>query len=92
MQTDLITKVYFNEHLTHSCVGMPQGLQALLFNGICKQKLFEQSFVKFLNACQMSNIRDTRACSVVFYISMKLSCITFQIVPHLIETVLAILI
>ena len=27
---DLITKVYFNEHLTHSCVGMPQGLQALL--------------------------------------------------------------
>ena len=23
MQTDLITKVYFNEHLTHSCVGMP---------------------------------------------------------------------
>ena len=31
MQTDLITKVYFNEHLTHSCVGMPQGLQALLY-------------------------------------------------------------
>ena len=30
MRTDLITKVYFNEHLTHSCVGMPQGLQALL--------------------------------------------------------------
>ena len=30
MQTDLITKVYFNEHLTHSCVGIPQGLQALL--------------------------------------------------------------
>ena len=30
MQTDLITKVYFNEHSTHSCVGMPQGLQALL--------------------------------------------------------------
>ena len=30
MQTDLITKVYFNEHLTHSCVGMPQGPQALL--------------------------------------------------------------
>ena len=30
MQTDLITKVYFSEHLTHSCVGMPQGLQALL--------------------------------------------------------------
>ena len=29
MQTDLITKVYFNEHLTHSCVGMPQSLQAL---------------------------------------------------------------
>ena len=32
MQTDLITKVYFNEHLsdlTHSCVGMPKGLQAL---------------------------------------------------------------
>ena len=29
MHTDLITKVYFNEHLTHSCVGMPQGLQAL---------------------------------------------------------------
>ena len=52
---------------------------------ICKQKLFEQSFVKFLNACQMSNIRDTRACSMALYISMKLSCITFQIVPHLIE-------
>ena len=36
MQTDLITKVYFNEHLTHSCVGMPQGLQALLssFDGV----------------------------------------------------------
>ena len=32
MQTDLITKVYFNEHLTHSCVGMPQGLQALSFS------------------------------------------------------------
>ena len=29
MQTDLITKVYFDEHLTHSCVGMPKGLQAL---------------------------------------------------------------
>ena len=29
MQTDLIAKVYFNEHLTHSCVGMPQGLRAL---------------------------------------------------------------
>ena len=30
MRTDLITKVYFKEHLTHSCVGIPQGLQALL--------------------------------------------------------------
>ena len=27
-------KVYFNEHLTHSCVGMPQGLQALLLNNV----------------------------------------------------------
>ena len=35
MQTDLITKVYFNEHLTHSCVGMPQGLQALLSSLVC---------------------------------------------------------
>ena len=35
MQTDLITKVYFNEHLTHSCVGMPQGLQALLSSLLC---------------------------------------------------------
>ena len=35
MQTDLITKVYFNEHLTHSCVGMPQGLQALLSSYCC---------------------------------------------------------
>ena len=34
--TDLITKVYFNEHLTHSCVGMPQGLQALLSSFIIK--------------------------------------------------------
>ena len=24
-----LKKFYFNEHLTHSCVGMPQGLQAL---------------------------------------------------------------
>ena len=39
MQTDLITKVYFNEHLTHSCVGMPQGLQALLSSFICKLPL-----------------------------------------------------
>ena len=35
MQTDLITKVYFNEHLTHSCVGMPQGLQALSSSLTC---------------------------------------------------------
>ena len=35
MQTDLITKVYFNEHLTHSCVGMPQGLQALSSSCTC---------------------------------------------------------
>ena len=25
-----LQKFYFNEHLTHSCVGMPQGLQALI--------------------------------------------------------------
>ena len=37
--------------------------------------------------CQIS---ETRACSVALYISMKLSCITFQIVQHLIETVFAI--
>ena len=35
MQTDLITNVYFNEHLTHSCVGMPQGLQALSSSLVC---------------------------------------------------------
>ena len=42
MQTDLITKVYFNEHLTHSCVGMPQGLQALSssFNLLCRAMQF----------------------------------------------------
>ena len=40
MQTDLITKVYFNEHLTHSCVGMPQGLQALLSSFICIKMTF----------------------------------------------------
>ena len=39
MQTDLITKVYFNEHLTHSCVGMPQGLQALLSSFLLVQRL-----------------------------------------------------
>ena len=39
MQTDLITKVYFNEHLTHSCVGMPQGLQALL-SSLITESLF----------------------------------------------------
>ena len=39
-----------------------------------------------------SCVRATRACSVALYISMKLSCITFQIVQYLIETVLAILI
>ena len=43
--------------------------------------------------CQISETRAIcRACSVALYISMKLSCITFQIVQHLIETVLAILI
>ena len=31
---------------------------------VVSKKLFEQSFEKILNACQMSNIRDTRACSV----------------------------
>ena len=31
MQTDLITKVYFNEHLTHSCVGMPHRLTKRVF-------------------------------------------------------------
>ena len=28
-------KVYFNEHLTHSGVGMPQGLQALSSSFTC---------------------------------------------------------
>ena len=37
MQTDLITNVYFNEHLTHSGVGMPQGLQALSSSFTCSQ-------------------------------------------------------
>ena len=41
MQTDLITKVYFNEHLTHSCVGMPQGLQALLSSYNCSSQVFD---------------------------------------------------
>ena len=40
MQTDLITKVYFNEHLTHSCVGMPQGLQALSSSLFPNHKVF----------------------------------------------------
>ena len=40
MQTDLITKVYFNEHLTHSCVGIPQGLQALSSSCICTAYLY----------------------------------------------------
>ena len=39
MQTDLITKVYFNEHLTHSCVGIPQGLQALLSSYITERSV-----------------------------------------------------
>ena len=43
MQTDLITKVYFNEHLTHSCVGMPQGLQALLSSLLRYSKLYKAS-------------------------------------------------
>ena len=44
MQTDLITKVYFNEHLTHSCVGMPQGLQALSSSFSCyNDKVFNGS-------------------------------------------------
>ena len=43
MQTDLITKVYFNEHLTHSCVGMPQGLQALLSSYYCHSEIFSYS-------------------------------------------------
>ena len=42
MQTDLITKVYFNEHLTHSCVGMPQGFQALLSSYFTYQRLCAQ--------------------------------------------------
>ena len=40
MQTDLITKVYFNEHLTHSCVGMPEGLQALLSSFVLDDGMF----------------------------------------------------
>ena len=24
-----LNNVYYNEHLTHSCLGMPQGIQAL---------------------------------------------------------------
>ena len=44
MQTDLITKVYFNEHLTHSCVGMPQGLQALSSSYYYVKGQWEDSF------------------------------------------------
>ena len=39
MQTGLITKVYFNEHLTHYCVGMPQGFQALSSSLYCSMSL-----------------------------------------------------
>ena len=54
MQTDLITKVYFNEHLTHSCVGMPQGLQALL-----SSSYFMCIFIyKYINSQLPNNIFD----------------------------------
>ena len=46
MQTDLITKVYFNEHLTHSCVGMPQGLQALLSSCITLRLSFIEMWLQ----------------------------------------------
>ena len=59
MQTDLITKVYFNEHLTHSCVGMPQGLQALLSSLLL--------VVWFFNIFQVvvGNVLDRRKFEVV---------------------------
>ena len=41
----LITKVYFNEHLTHSCVGMPQGLQALSSSYICNWPLSSAAWI-----------------------------------------------
>ena len=53
MQTDLITKVYFNEHLTHSCVGMPQGLQALLSSYLNKNK------DNFWNTEERRNLKKT---------------------------------
>ena len=54
MQTDLITKVYFNEHLTHSCVGMPQGLQALLSSfKVCLIAYVDWGQGKFLCALDM---------------------------------------
>ena len=37
-----LQKFYFNEHLTHSCVEMPQGLQALSSSLI---------LIEFLIAC-----------------------------------------
>ena len=50
MQTDLITKVYFNEHLTHSCVGMPQGLQAL------SSSLFMDPLTHVLNLSMLQGV------------------------------------
>ena len=52
MQTDLITKVYFNEHLTHSCVGMPQGLQALS-SSLNQYKTLTKNFNQGLNSGEL---------------------------------------
>ena len=48
MQTDLITKVYFNEHLTHSCVGMPQGLQALSSSFVSHGTIYMAPYIVLL--------------------------------------------
>ena len=62
MQTDLITKVYFNEHLTHSCVGMPQGLQALLSSYYCYYCIKPSEFQVDLywNLSGISELQHTR--------------------------------
>ena len=63
MQTDLITKVYFNEHLTHSCVGIPQGLQALL-SSLNQYKTLTKNFNQGLNSgelvCKMAKSKHQK--------------------------------
>ena len=84
MQTDLITKVYFNEHLTHSCVGMPQGLQALLssylttftliypYNIVIFIGTFMWPYISHLHICHYFGIfiLDPHSMRIVPYLSL----------------------